>query len=211
MPTLSSCTHSHNVPYIPLRPTLLTVTNVLNSSCLAEPERTREMIAHVPAIDLVPRNEIPMREEEVDRFRELPEFLDKFFKFFCLLSLPSRLQLLGKNFPQNTPHVMMVLVFMIMLYFLLWLLGTMLQHRIEWLRKMLFWIMLVTGSVSSVLVLTIINLVIALLALLFWAGIFAVIAYYNSPELYQLFVSPVSDIINRLIESYRGHVARLPV
>ena len=143
----------------------------------------------------------------MDRFRDLAEFLDKFLKFqFVVIAFLATAT--GGEFSTKHPHVMMVLVFMIMLFFLLWLLGIVLQNRIERLREILFWIMLVIGGVSSVLVFTIINSVTALLALLFWVGIFAVIAYDNSEELYPVFVSPVSNIINRLIQSYRPADAR---
>ena len=143
----------------------------------------------------------------MDRFRDLADFLDKFLKFqFVVIAFLATA--IGGEFSTKHPHVMMVLVFMIMLFFLLWLLGIVLQNRIERLREILLWIMLVIGGVSSVLVFTIINSVTALLALLFWVGIFAVIAYDNSEELYPVFVSPVSNIINRLIQSYRPADAR---
>ena len=79
------------------------------------------------------------REEEVDRFSELREFLEKFFKLLFVI-IAFKTTAIGQEF--STKHPML---WWLVLYFLMLLLGTMLRNRIERLPKILFWIMLVIG------------------------------------------------------------------
>ncbi|CAJ1957033.1 unnamed protein product [Sphenostylis stenocarpa] len=110
-------------------------------------------------------NSAPTREEEVNRFRELREIFDKFFKwlfgFIAFKTTP-----MGEALFMAHPNVMMVMVFMIVLYFLLWLLGTMLPQRSGIFLIILVCIMVVIASVSSVLVLTVISTLLAWLSVM---------------------------------------------
>ncbi|KAG4981397.1 hypothetical protein JHK85_035355 [Glycine max] len=85
-------------------------------------------MAHTNAMNSIPPNRIPMREEEVNRFKELQEIFDKFFKLlFGVIAF--KISPMGEALFIAHPNVMMLLVLMIVLYFSLWLLGTMLPKN----------------------------------------------------------------------------------
>ena len=145
------------------------------------------------------------------KFKESQEILDKLFKWLLGVISFFKATDIGEDFFTEHPNVVMSMVLMIELFFLVWLLGTMLRHRVECLQMILVWIILVLGSVASVLVLTIIYSLIAWFAGLLCVGVFAASAYYYYHELYKLFVCSVSDVIKKLIESYQLQGTRLPV
>ncbi|XLT05211.1 hypothetical protein HN51_043960, partial [Arachis hypogaea] len=80
-------------------------------------------------------------EEEVERFKEVGEFLDKFFKSLFLI-IAFMATAVGEDFSKKHSIVMKLMVLLVLLYFLLCLLGTMLRNKIEWFSKMLFWMIL---------------------------------------------------------------------
>ena len=145
------------------------------------------------------------------KFKESQEILDKLFKWLLGVISFFKATDIGEDYFTKHPNVVMSMVLMIELFFLVWLLGTMLRHRVECLQMILVWIILVLGSVASVLVLTIIYSPIAWFAGLLCVGVFAASAYYYYHELYKLFVCSVSDVIKKLIESYQLQGTRLPV
>ncbi|KAG4968931.1 hypothetical protein JHK82_034637 [Glycine max] len=170
-------------------------------------------MAHTNAMNSIPPNRIPMREEEVNRFKELQEIFDKFFKLlFGVIAF--KISPMGEALFIAHPNVMMLLVLMIVLYFSLWLLGTMLPKNSVIFQIILVFIMMLIASVFSVLVLTIIcslSLFFYTASIMSWVGIFALTAYYCYQVLYALVVSAISDTINQLIDGYWTQSTRLPV
>ncbi|KAJ1383801.1 hypothetical protein SESBI_43098 [Sesbania bispinosa] len=166
---------------------------------------------HTTAMNFGPRNPTPIREPEMkNHFKESQKIFDKFFKYlFSVIALKT--SAIGEALFKTHPIVMTVMVLMIVLFFFSRLLGTMLQQRNGVFSMILVFLIMVTGSISSVLVLTIISLPIAWLTSLFWVGLFALFGYYSFQELYKLVLCAISDIIKKLSESYGYVCTRLPV
>ncbi|KAG2371892.1 hypothetical protein LR48_Vigan05g129000 [Vigna angularis] len=156
-----------------------------------------------------PVNPIPTREEEVNRFMELREILEKLFKWLfgvtVFIATPK-----GEALVTEHPNLMTVMVFMIVLYFLMWLLGTMLPDNF---MIILVCIMVVIASVSSVLVLTTIPIpsLLLWLSVMGWVGVLALIVYVCYQELYSLVVRAILGCVKNLIDGYRMQGSRLPV
>ena len=143
-------------------------------------------------------------------FRESQEILDKFFKWlFGVIAFKTTP--MGEALFIAHSNVTMLLVLMIVLYFSLWLVGTMLPQRSRIFLIILVCIMMVIASVSSVLVMTIISPLLAWLSVMSWVGIFVLSAYYCYQLLYALVVRAISDTIKQLIDGYRTQSTRLPV
>ncbi|KAK7272494.1 hypothetical protein RJT34_29120 [Clitoria ternatea] len=151
-----------------------------------------------------------LREEEVNRLRESQEIFDKFFKWlFGVIALKNTD--MGDALFKRHPNIMMLMVLMIVLYFLVWLLGTMLPCRGIILLMILVFIMLLIAAVSSVLILTIISSRLACLAVTLWVAVLPLIAYHCYKEFHKLVVCAISEIIKLLIESFRVQRTRFPL
>ncbi|KAK7244409.1 hypothetical protein RIF29_39230 [Crotalaria pallida] len=171
------------------------------------------MTPHMPSFNISPRNPAPMREkDEVNKFRELQDIFDKLFKsVFGIIAFKETN--VGQSLFITHPNVMMVMVFMIVLYFLVWLMSTMLQEYLGCLVivLVLLIIMLVIASISSVLVLNILSSHIAWFTFLLWVFVFAVIGYFCYQVFNKLAVCAVSDTTKLLCEFYKGQGTKLPV
>ncbi|XP_020223489.1 uncharacterized protein LOC109805724 [Cajanus cajan] len=171
-------------------------------------------MAHMNAVNSSSRNPTPTREILDKCFRETQDIFDKLFKaLFGVISFKSTAT--GEALFIAHPNVMMVMVLMIVLYFSLWLLGTILPQHRGILQLVLLLIMIVIASVFSVLVMTIISSLSLLdcLTITFipWGAVFALTAYCCYQELYNLVGLAISDTINQLIHHYRIHSTRVPV
>ncbi|RDX79375.1 hypothetical protein CR513_40210, partial [Mucuna pruriens] len=157
------------------------------------------------------RNPTQTREEEVNRFKEAQEIFDKFIKTL-LGVIAFRTTRMGEALFTTHPYVMMVIVLMIVLLYLLWMLGTMLTQRTGIFPTMaLPRLMLVNGSLCSLLLLTIICSPIAWLTAILWVSFLAVTAYYFYQDLFELAARAISDTIKIWIDYKRIHSRRLPV
>ncbi|QHO31605.1 hypothetical protein HN51_019786 [Arachis hypogaea] len=102
-------------------------------------------------MDTTHRNGAPMREENEDVAAKFKESLETIVIYLNLqLSLVSFFK--GQDFFATHPNVGVAMVFFVQLLFFVGLLGTMLGGRVS--MKILRWIILVLGGVSSVLVQT---------------------------------------------------------
>lgn len=141
---------------------------------------------------------------------ELREILDKLFKWLfgvtAFIATPKGEALLTEH-----SNLMTVMVFMIVLYFLMWLLGTMLPESSDNFMIILVCIMVVIASVSSVLVLTTIPSLLPWLSVMGWVGVLALIVYVCYQELCSLVVRAILDCIKNLIDGYWIQGSRLPV
>lgn len=149
----------------------------------------------------------------VNYFRDSQEVIYKFF--MCLFAFIAFIKTTptGEALFVTHPNVMMIMVLMIVLFFLSWISATLLREHSWIFSVILVCVILVIGSVSTILVLTIISSQIAWLTSLLWVGIFAVIGYYYYQELFKLVVCAISDTIKKLTESYNSkrQSTRLPV
>ncbi|KAK6645858.1 hypothetical protein PHAVU_L001862 [Phaseolus vulgaris] len=167
-------------------------------------------MAYTDAMNSSPVNPIPMRDDEVNRFRELREIFEKFFVWlFGVLAFKATLQ--EEALFTAHPNVMIVMIFMIVLYFLLWLLGTMLPQRSVNFLIILVCLMVVIASVSSVLVFSTISSLLAWFSVMAWMGVLALIVYFVYQEFYSLVVRVILDYIKYLTDGYRMQTSRLPV
>ncbi|TKY66284.1 hypothetical protein E2542_SST09152 [Spatholobus suberectus] len=167
-------------------------------------------MAHTNAMNYSPLNVIPTREEEVTRFRELQNIFDNFFKWlFGVIAFKTTAA--GEDLFMAHPIIMMAMILMIVLYFSLWLFGTMLPWCTGIFLMILVFIMMVIASVFSVLGVTIVSSLLAGLNVMLWVGLFALSAYYCYQELCELVARAISDTIKQLIDDYRTQSTRLPV
>ncbi|RDX62801.1 hypothetical protein CR513_58827, partial [Mucuna pruriens] len=155
-------------------------------------------------------NPIPIREEGVNRFKETLEIFDKLFNtLFGVIAF--KMTPMGEALFIAHPIVTILVLLMTVLYFLLWLLGTMLLRRIVILQALLVFMMIVIASVVSVLVLSIICSHLAWLSVMSWIGVFYLTAYYCYQVLYNMAAHSISDSINQMIGGNRTHNTRSPV
>jgi len=146
----------------------------------------------------------------VNRFVELREILDKLFK--CLFGVIASIATpTGEALLTEHPNLTTVMVFMIVLYFLMCLLGTMLPESSDNFLIILVCIMVVTACVSSVLVLTTIPSLLPWFTVMGWVGVFALIVYVCYQELYSSVVRAILDCVKNFIDGYRTQDSRLPV
>ncbi|KAL2331492.1 hypothetical protein Fmac_019073 [Flemingia macrophylla] len=110
------------------------------------------------AMDSANGNPSPMREtHEIfhNIFTEIQGIFDKFFKaLFGVIFFKSTT--MGQALFSSYPNAMMSIVFMTVLFFSLWLLGTLLPHRSTIFQLMLVVIMILIATVYSVLVMIIV-------------------------------------------------------
>ncbi|KAL4293427.1 hypothetical protein HN51_043958 [Arachis hypogaea] len=106
-------------------------------------------------MDTTQRNEAPMREGNEDvaaKFKESSEIIVIYLNLQLSLISFFKDDKAGQDFFATHPNVVMAMVFFIQLLFFVGLLGTMLPGQVS--MKILRWIILVLGGVSSVLVQT---------------------------------------------------------
>ncbi|KAJ1408484.1 putative transmembrane protein [Sesbania bispinosa] len=126
-------------------------------------------------------------EQMVNNFKELAKTFGKFYEVLFAIIPVATLNM--------THHIAMkALVFMIVLYFFISVLGEMLHFHI---RSFLIpnMVILSLGSAVSVLALMMISATIAWIGLVLWLFIFALVGYYNRQEIYQMIPERIKNLI----------------